>query len=88
LTPGASGSVYTAPTDGWFCINFDGSNNNSYANFTVNNLYRENLYSCRDYNTGYRKIFPVKKGDILKIDYNFKALNLLNFYYANGSQPA
>ena len=90
LTPGASGTNYTAPADGWFIAQI--INPNQWSNFSLTNTITSLGYilafttnhGAADY---YTLSIPVKKGDIIKASYT-GTLNRLRFVYAVGSQPA
>ena len=89
LTPGTSGTNYTAPADGWFTAQI--INPNQWSNFSLYNtitslgyiLVFTTNHGSADY---YTLSIPVKKGDIIKASYT-GTLNRLRFVYAVGSEP-
>lgn len=86
LTLGASGSTYTAPANGWFCLL-------KVANDTqhVTMLTKGGSFGVRNVasaNTATLVCFcPVIKGDIMALTYNASgATTSFKFYYAEGDQ--
>ena len=96
LTLGASGSTYTAPANGYFCLNGKDSGNTGTAAFVMRNQTR--YFGVAVTNTNSKMtpswtgcILPAKKGDIVPYYYEGTlALNdtnwSLRFYYAEGAE--
>ena len=87
LTFGASGTTYTAPTDGW--VYFFGNNTGSGGcYFLIENTTKG--YSKQDQLTsGYgspNMLLPVSKGDIYQITYQNVSSNKFRFYYDYGTE--
>lgn len=84
LTLGASGTTYTAPDDGWFCINKCSVNANEFINMVVDNIYSvNNVQPVPGYNT--RLLIPVSKNSVVTITYDLGGTTeLFRFIYANG----
>ena len=89
LTLGASGSTYTAPANGYYCLF---GNSGIKADFAIN---FENVTShfreCISGNTWADWVstyIPVKKGDIVKLLYNniTTSSHIFLFIYAEGQQ--
>lgn len=88
LTLGASGSQYTAPANGWYYLNkLYGGNNlftkliNITRGYAVNNTF----HSTSNFNCDL--LLPIKKGDVISVDYNTPgAVQVFRFYYAVGSE--
>lgn len=90
LTLGASGSIYTAPANGWFHI----------SKVAGSDFYYTNIIRMRDDSNGligsfseaYRSspcesTMPVRKGDVVLVEYNATgALNNFVFIYAEGDK--
>lgn len=81
LTLGASDSTYTAPANGWFCINYNMTSITSFAGLKVDgHAFVINGYV--QWNAPY--IFPVKKGDNITVYYVNANATLFRFIYAEG----
>ena len=81
LTLGASGSTYTAPANGWFClIGPTGSSTAGYIG--TNSLMGATSSGSNSY--GLNIVLPVKKDDTVKIYYT--SAETLRFIYAQGEQ--
>lgn len=85
LTAGASESEYTAPANGWFYV--QGTSINTFAflfvgwktpDFMVVNAIAYNT------NNGLASACPVKKGQIVKLNYLNTSINHFKFFYAEG----
>ena len=78
LTLGASGTTYTAPANGWFCligpIGASGYIGNGYIGATTTGTS----------NYGLNAILPVKKGEVVNILYT--SATIMRFAYAQGDQ--
>ena len=91
LTLGASGTEYTAPADGYFYLNKVAGSDWYYIQLTVRKT-DDNLLLYRLFDADYRTsplciVAPVKKGSVVKIDYNATGTtNHFRFIYAVGSE--
>lgn len=89
LTLGASGSEYTAPANGYFCLNGNsGINGNFTISFeNVTSHFKECILgnSWADWVSTY---IPVKKGDIVKLIYTnvTTSSHIFSFIYAEGAE--
>lgn len=87
LTLGASGSTYIAPANGYFVILADLNTSPCYLAIynTSSGIGDYNGYA---YVSGYaRGYVPVKRGDIIQIDYtSISNMRHFRFYYAVGSE--
>lgn len=81
LTLGASGSTYTAPANGyfsWYCY----QNNNGYIFVQSSaSLLPNRVANASNDIAGF---IPVKKGDIVRVEYANLTFNRLRFIYAEG----
>lgn len=81
LTLGASGSIYTAPANGyfsWYCY----QNNNGYIFVQISaSLLPNRVANASNDIAGF---IPVKKGDIVFVEYVNLTFNRLRFIYAEG----
>lgn len=84
LTLGTSGSLYTAPADGWFTLDIKNS-----ANGWLNMQNGTNLYGVNNSQAisgTLRCLLPIKKGDSVYISYlNVSTVYGFRFIYAEGS---
>jgi hypothetical protein len=89
LTLGSSRTTYTAPANGWFYVDKN-SNGSQYLDIgrydkNGNLLYIESVTSVNG--STIRILTPVKKNDLIRIDYNVSGTtNLFRFIYAEGEQ--
>lgn len=89
LTLGASGSTYTAPANGYFCLNGNSGINGNFAiSFeNVTSHFKECILgnNWADWVSTY---IPVKKGDIVKLLYNnvTTSSHRFSFIYAEGAE--
>lgn len=81
LTLDISGTEYTAPANGWFCINYNMTSNTSYAGLNIDG-YAFVMNGTTLYNAPF--MFPCKKGNKIKINYSAAIVSLFRFYYAQG----
>ena len=81
LTLGASGTEYTAPANGWFCIDYSITSNNSYAGLNIDG-YAFVMNGYQQWNAPF--MFPCKKGGKIKVNYVNAIASLFRFYYAQG----
>ena len=86
LTLGASGSTYTAPANGWFAIN-KGTIGNQFV-YIFNLSSKFNVAMAHETGNWFALTYmPVKKGDIIQVDYNAQGtLEYFRFIYAVGSE--
>ena len=89
LTLGASGATYTAPANGWYNIARGVNTQGQYVDL-VNNTTGFFVSMQRDTNNGMIRInTPVRKGDILQINYTAAgggSYDFFRFFYAVGSE--
>nr|DAQ09824.1 MAG TPA: hypothetical protein [Caudoviricetes sp.] len=92
LTLGASGTIYTAPADGWFTAAVSGITLLECAGNAPNTS--SPFYGCNtstttpDENLYLRLSLPVSKGQTIFINYTGTAITkLLKFVYAKGAEP-
>lgn len=87
LTLGSSGATYTAPGDGYFLLNKSCNGNAQYINLSVNTVVWAKINTGLSSSHQTALIVPVKKGDVLKVDYSATgSTNFFRFYYAQGAQ--
>ena len=82
LTLGASGSRYTAPANGWFCVAKRSGGTNQYLGLISNGL-EVTVY----YNSGMvaRNFIPCKKGSTITVNYNMSGnTEFFRFIFAEG----
>ena len=87
LTLGASGSTYTAPANGHFFIHKVAGIATAYINFInkTNNTAINSNTTDKGYSS--RMILPVRKGDVVKCEYNSTGETIyFRFIYAEGSK--
>ena len=84
LTLGASGSTYTAPANGYFCVAKASGGTNQYLDLRVNTLQITVYY---DSGMVARNFIPVKKGETVMVSYNMTGnTEFFRFIYAVGSE--
>lgn len=83
LTLGASGTEYTAPADGWYQINYNATANNSFAGLVIDGKAFV-INGTQQYNMPF--MFPVQKGQKIKVNYVNATAPLFRFIYAEGSK--
>lgn len=87
LTLGASGSTYTAPTNGYFALagtSNSGSNNYAHVQLQCANIVTRS--ACTAPSARVAVYIPVKKGDTVQVTYqNVTDTNFI-FKYAEGSK--
>lgn len=83
FTPGATGTTYTAPADGYVHVR-TGTSTNEGGYLTINtDLISQGLDISR---TGYGKeTIPVRRGQNFSVEYGGNSLTLVRFIYANGA---
>lgn len=86
LTLGASDSQYTAPANGWFCLNMS---TNAVAQY-INMQNVSTGFSVEGGNPAsgnwIRLTLPVLKNDVVLIGYSANEVKLFRFFYAQGSE--
>lgn len=84
LTLGASGATYTAPANGWFAgWTTQSPGNFQFMNFMVGNV--NDGYACEAVIPSSFQcptLLPVKKGQVMTVQYNTSGLTMFRFYYA------
>ena len=89
LTLGESGTLYTAPANGWFFFAVQGPTTYFYLlNKTLMDATGTEISSCSSLEGGYYRVcIPVKRGDIARINYDGTITNWANcnFIYAQGN---
>jgi hypothetical protein len=86
LTLGASGSIYTAPANGWFTYsttNTPTQNNFIYLN---NETAKLTSYSMAVAGVVANGFIPAKKGDLVSLGYFNSVIAVFRFIYAQGSE--
>lgn len=84
LSLGASGSIYTAPADGWYFLDLQRGSGNYCIVFSQG----PNIASfCNSSTYNPRILHPVAKGTKVKIDYNTTSNGTFMFVYSRGSAP-
>lgn len=87
MTLGSSGSMYTAPVDGWFFIAKSSNAVNQYINIVNETTGFSTAYNPPVSGTNCRLFLPATKGDVVSISYNLSgSTNLFRFIYTNGSK--
>ena len=92
LTLGASGATYTAPANGWFVLEktaWDSGSSQVNPKYIkmINNSNRFTDYDSANWQFECCCSCPVKKGDIISINYDCAGTtNLFRFFYAQGSE--
>lgn len=87
LTLGVSGSVYTAPSNGYFSVGIDGVQHN-WVTFEGTGVFQVTFVSPSKDTTWVRGIYPIAKGETVKINHGGTSSlsKYLHFYYAQGEQ--
>ena len=87
LTLGASGTVYTAPADGYFCFRGYATGARQYV-YIGDPEYKKVAFQGTATGAGDWIVFtvPIKKKKSILINYNTGANNVLTFTYAEGAQ--
>ena len=83
LTLGASGTEYTAPATGWYALSRSGGSG-KWMRFE--NLTRLYGIQCNDGTSNSMTIFPVSKGDVIRISYEYGNVQEFRFLYSTGSE--
>ena len=89
LTLGASGSKYTAPADGWYCISKKTNSANQMVNLIsdTSSSIRIEIRSPNSDSNIYLYL-PIRKGDKVVCNYSAGgATQFFRFIYAQGSAP-
>lgn len=89
LTLGASGSTYTAPSNGYFCLNKNKTSQTQYIAL-INNSMTMGVWSNGNPGASEGMAYtylPVKRGDIVNVVYSASGtVNYFKFVYAQGSE--
>lgn len=90
LTPGASGTEYTAPSDGWWAVRLKNqASGHGWVNCTFSGVLL-NFYSPNGSTANWGiPLIPAKKGSTLSISWDTSVISsiyLLKFIYAEGSK--
>ena len=83
LTQATSGTEFTAPANGWYVMNYNITSNSGYAGLNIDG-YAFVINGYQQWNAPY--IYPVKKGNKIKLNYYGATMTLFRFYYAEGSK--
>lgn len=85
LTLGASGTRYTAPTDGWFVLRYNITTSGGWATLGLGSM---TIGGVGNYWTGTQNglLLPVKKNDIITVNYAGATNAYFRFVYAQGSE--
>lgn len=85
LTVGASGATYTAPANGWVCVQgYATSASQSISIFTSSGI--RSLGGAYYWGGNYYCYAPVKRGDTFEVYYNTNTPDYFRFIYAVGSE--
>lgn len=89
LTLGASGSTYTAPSNGYFCLNKNKTSQTQYIAL-INTSMTMGVWSNGNPGASEGMAYtylPVKRGDIVNVVYSASGtVNYFKFVYAQGSE--
>ena len=88
LTLGASGSEYTAPANGWYCLSKTATAADQFISLQ-NTTSLISVGGDKSLNSGvvHAYMLPARKGDIIKVGYNFGGTtNKFKFIYAEGAK--
>ena len=91
LTPGASGTIYTAPANGYFFCQIiaNGELGFIWLYDNINGIGSGQGARAGTSSDGCRCFIPVKKGETIKFEYgNISRVEFFRFIYAEGSQPS
>lgn len=88
ITAGAVGSTYTAPANGWFYMKGVGTTTFCFLALIAITESGDELYSSEmvvyQVGNGLATLLPVKKGQVIKINYQNANISKFQFYYAEG----
>ena len=84
LTLGASGSAYTAPANGWFCLAGASSSTTGWIQFQNASAEIGSMAWNTATNNGLKCFVPAKKGDTITAQYYNLKDATLRFIYAEG----
>ena len=91
LSVGAAGSTYTAPANGWFYMQGAGTTNFCFLGLIAITESGDELFSSEmvvyQVGNGLTTLLPVKKGQIIKMNYHNVNISKFRFYYAEGDAP-
>lgn len=87
LTLGASGTIYTAPANGWFVLHKDANGVNQYVYMYTIGIDVGTCFNVSSATDIPSYFLPVKAGDTVQIDYTLGgATRQFRFVYAEGDQ--
>ena len=87
LTLGESGSTYTAPANGWFCVGKRSNASGQYLSIFNNNANVQSSILSSGSNQALVVFLPVKKGEIISITYSTGGnTERFKFVYAEGAE--
>ena len=87
LTLGESGSTYTAPANGWFCVGKRSNASGQYLSIFNNSLNVQSSIVSSGSNQALVVFLPVKKGEIISITYSTGgSTERFKFVYAEGAE--
>ena len=91
LTAGASGSTFTAPANGWFSLQGAGTTSFCFMGLIAISESGGDLYAnsmvVYQVGNGLDCLLPVKKGQVIKINYYNANVSNFRFFYAEGDAP-
>lgn len=91
LSAGAAGSTYTAPANGWFYMQGAGIAAFCFLGLIAITESGDELFSSEmvvyQAGNGLATLLPVKKGQVIKINYYNVNISKFRFYYAEGDAP-
>ena len=86
VTLGASGTTYTAPADGYYTVLKQATGSGEYL-FFIDETNTMNMGIFPPAGTNGRCIFPVSKGEVIKVNYTLTGTTVhFRFVYANGAK--
>ena len=85
LTLGVSTSTYTAPADGWFCLQFIASSMACYARLTNVDTNMETEFTVPAAGAYGSMYIPARKGEVVMVTYTDLTVRKFFFAYAQGA---
>ena len=86
LTLGASGSIYTAPANGWFTYSTTNTSTQNNFIYLNNETAKLTSYSMAVAGVVANGFIPAKKGDLVSLGYFNSVIAVFRFIYAQGSE--